>query len=520
MQKLKTLLFLTAILCGIAGPMATPARAEISFSFFYNSLDPYGDWVDVGGYGNCWRPRDVSSDWSPYTDGYWGYTDAGWTWISYEDYGDIVYHYGRWVFLDDGGWVWVPGYEWGPAWVSWRSNDDCVGWAPLPPEARWRPSVGFSVWVDRDFDIGPRWFNFISVRDFGAPSLRRLIFPRARNVTIINRTTNITNITVNNVTKVVYNGGPNFAFINGHSRRPVERFRLERNINANNNTAIGNFRNVRRGDRLVVNAPSVSRDDNARPARIAQKFEKARVNKGWDGVKDNAERDKIREHIRKDAGDSTADKLPAKQVDAAQVERNVQEGITQQTRKGRLQKEGAAGNESATQSGGNTGNQQALDNEKLRARQLRQEEITRQRTEDAQNEKALRAQKLQQQQEAQAATAQKRAAQHDEQLRSRKEQQDAAVLRQQQQQQENARRLQLQHQDRDPSQQIQLRQQRQQELQGRMATQREENARRVQAQQQQQAAQREQILQRQQQRQQQKDTDRDPRKKKKDNQED
>src|SRR2546423_9736807 len=30
----------------------------------------------------------------------------------------------------------VPGDEWAPAWVSWRSSKDYVGWAPLPPEAR------------------------------------------------------------------------------------------------------------------------------------------------------------------------------------------------------------------------------------------------------------------------------------------------------------------------------------------------------------------------------------------------
>src|SRR5690606_18244380 len=32
------------------------------------------------------------------------------------------------------GWVWYPGYEWAPAWVSWRYGDDWVAWVPLAPD--------------------------------------------------------------------------------------------------------------------------------------------------------------------------------------------------------------------------------------------------------------------------------------------------------------------------------------------------------------------------------------------------
>jgi hypothetical protein len=38
------------------------------------------------------------------------------------------------VFIDDLGWVWVPGREWGPAWVDWRRGTRYFGWAPLPPD--------------------------------------------------------------------------------------------------------------------------------------------------------------------------------------------------------------------------------------------------------------------------------------------------------------------------------------------------------------------------------------------------
>src|SRR2546426_4578479 len=32
------------------------------------------------------------------------------------------------------GWAWIPGEEWGPAFVQWRHGGDYVGWAPMPPD--------------------------------------------------------------------------------------------------------------------------------------------------------------------------------------------------------------------------------------------------------------------------------------------------------------------------------------------------------------------------------------------------
>jgi hypothetical protein len=84
----RQLLALTLALSALL-PMSSRAESEVSFQFFYDSLSPHGDWVEVGDYGTCWRPNDIDDDWSPYTDGYWSYTDAGWTWVSYEDFGDI-----------------------------------------------------------------------------------------------------------------------------------------------------------------------------------------------------------------------------------------------------------------------------------------------------------------------------------------------------------------------------------------------------------------------------------------------
>src|SRR5207245_161040 len=80
--------------------------------------------------GDVWQPGQAQSrTWRPYTDGHWVYTDVGWTWVSEEPFGWATYHYGRWTRLRNIGWVWVPGDEWAPAWVSWRKSSDYVGWA-------------------------------------------------------------------------------------------------------------------------------------------------------------------------------------------------------------------------------------------------------------------------------------------------------------------------------------------------------------------------------------------------------
>jgi hypothetical protein len=98
-----------------------------------DELNQYGQWVDVPEYGRVWDPS-VVSDWEPFHNGHWVYSDNNWTWISYEPFGWIVYHYGYW--LDDSiyGWVWIPANTgWSPATVQWRRFDDYVSWAPLPP---------------------------------------------------------------------------------------------------------------------------------------------------------------------------------------------------------------------------------------------------------------------------------------------------------------------------------------------------------------------------------------------------
>jgi hypothetical protein len=105
----------------------------VSYQSFYDELAPYGQWIDDPYYGNVFVPN-VAPGFRPYaTDGYWAMTDYGNMWMSDEPWAWACYHYGRWTFNEYYGWLWVPGYKWAPAWVSWRSGGGYYGWAPMAP---------------------------------------------------------------------------------------------------------------------------------------------------------------------------------------------------------------------------------------------------------------------------------------------------------------------------------------------------------------------------------------------------
>ena len=137
------MLFLVAVSLIAAGCVAgDPSTHTQQASPPYGSADEpfpilnaYGNWIDVGMYGRVWQPA-VMSDWRPYTNGQWVWSDRGWMWDSDEPYGWVVYHYGYWTQMESLGWVWVPGNEWSPARVNWYTENDYVGWAPMaPPQA-------------------------------------------------------------------------------------------------------------------------------------------------------------------------------------------------------------------------------------------------------------------------------------------------------------------------------------------------------------------------------------------------
>jgi hypothetical protein len=292
---MKKILFALAMLAFGASALQQARGEDVSIDVFYNNLSG-GNWIEVEGYGYGWQP-DVAvndQDWRPYADGYWAYTDDGWAWVSYEDFGWATYHYGRWANLADYGWTWFPGedLDWGPAWVSWRTGGDYVGWAPLPPRG---PGVVYAgrpigAQVDIEFDIGPEYYNFCEVRYIGEPVLRGYIAPRVQNVTYINNTVNVTNITVQN--NVVYNYGPNYEVLSAHSNRPIQRLNIERQSATNFSAAAksGALTKVQ-GNKLVVAAPAklAKAPPTAKPATVKTKVAQPKINRGWAGVQNEAE---------------------------------------------------------------------------------------------------------------------------------------------------------------------------------------------------------------------------------------
>ena len=292
---MKKILFALTMLACVVSALPRAKGDDVSVDFFYNNLSG-GNWVDVEGYGYGWQPDIAVSDpnWRPYSDGYWAYTDYGWTWISYEDFGWATYHYGRWANLADYGWTWFPGtdLDWGPAWVSWRTGGDYIGWAPLPPRG---PEVVYEgqpigASVDVEYDIGPQYYNFCDVRFIGEPVLRDRIFPPTQNITYITNTVNVTNIYVQN--NVVYNYGPNYNVVNQYSSRPIQRLTIERQTAGDLSAAAksGTLTKVQ-GNKLMVAAPPklAKAPPTVAPPAVKAKVAQPKIEHGWKDVSNKAE---------------------------------------------------------------------------------------------------------------------------------------------------------------------------------------------------------------------------------------
>jgi hypothetical protein len=288
----------------VAAPVARTTRgvstdnATASYSTFYTKLEPQGAWRETAAYGYVWQPREAqeSRTWRPYTNGHWVYTDVGWTWVSEEPFGWATYHYGRWTRLRNIGWVWVPGDEWAPAWVSWRKGDDYIGWAPLPPEARFDRASGIHNWADNYYDIGPDQYCFVATNQLGAQRVERVIVPPEQNVTIVTQTTNITNITYNNTT--IVNQGPNYDELRTRTLQPIPRLRLERQINVN----FENPRSIVKGEVIEVPAPAIARAQPAeRPRNVKETIPQIPVDHGWEAIADRQAAEKVRVKIRSEA---------------------------------------------------------------------------------------------------------------------------------------------------------------------------------------------------------------------------
>ena len=193
-----------------------------------------------------------SDSWRPYTDGYWSYTDGGWMFVSNENFGWAVYHYGRWTQAPGhrlglgsrhrvGTRLGSPGVRakprmplGGPAAgvpVSATTTDapaapdakdvppppapeagappppsgpapgegeNYIGWAPLPPAPiAYGTGYAYGPGVDVEFGIDPYAYVFTDYRSFGDPWLAGVIFGPDRGYYCCDHSVNITNVYYN-----------------------------------------------------------------------------------------------------------------------------------------------------------------------------------------------------------------------------------------------------------------------------------------------------------------------------------
>jgi hypothetical protein len=155
------------------------------------------------------------------------------------------------------GWMWVPGYEWAPAWVSWRGGSDYYGWAPLGPGMSANISVGsipYNNWA------------FVPSRYISSSRLNNYYVNPSRNVTIINNTTIINNNTVinnGNRTRPAYNPGPPVREVEQTTGSRIRQYNLAQ---ASKPGAPQVTNNTLRVYRPVVNEGT--NNSNARPQRV------------------------------------------------------------------------------------------------------------------------------------------------------------------------------------------------------------------------------------------------------------
>jgi hypothetical protein len=196
--------------------------ADMDMNSMYNYLAPYGNWIYMQPYGYVWTPRNMGYQWRPYSNGHWVMTEYGWTWIAYEPWGSVPFHYGRWGYDDYIGWYWVPGNTWGPAWVSWRWSDQYAGWAPLQPGIEIRANMDFG---SISINIPLRSWNFLQILHFLDNDVNRYTLPYERNSSLYNYTTNRNNVNFRN--DRIYNEGIGVDVVRRLTRRNVTQYTIQ-----------------------------------------------------------------------------------------------------------------------------------------------------------------------------------------------------------------------------------------------------------------------------------------------------
>lgn len=162
---------------------AAPLRAE-----FHETLSQFGQFVRNQKYGEVWIPTVTPQGWHPYPPCHWVNTGTrGWFFDDRTPWGAIVHHYGRWAHDEQSGWIWVPGNDFSPGWVVWRTGQDWIGWAPMLPDADIR-----TISADQ-FDTGGFWI-FMETAKFSAGCAGDAVAPAEQTPNLVRQTRYVTQV--------------------------------------------------------------------------------------------------------------------------------------------------------------------------------------------------------------------------------------------------------------------------------------------------------------------------------------
>lgn len=237
-----------------------PYPGEMDTSYFYDYLSPYGAWVHHPPYGYVWIPERMGYGWRPYSNGQWVWSDFGWTWVSFHRWGWVPFHYGRWGWDRYIGWYWVPGTDWGPAWVSWRVGDLYIGWAPIPPEARFVPGVGVT---SLPYTLHYSYWVFVEYPYFLNSRLNRYVLPVERNLTLVNYSALRTDILVLN--NRIINRGVDIDQIRRKTGQTITQYQLAPADRPGQSRV--------RMDKVEIYNPIIRKNESSRPKSLTTKEE-------------------------------------------------------------------------------------------------------------------------------------------------------------------------------------------------------------------------------------------------------
>lgn len=207
-----------------------PDSKGMTLSGLIGIKDSYAETAADAGMIYVWKPSlelgipsaaGGGKIYTPYTNGQWINSDAGWYFKAPTPVEETVSHYGRWINSPSAGWLWVPGRVWSPAWVDWKQNDNYVSWAPLPPSVYLdkgtinNPLIADNnyVIVDRKFFLEPDVYKYSN------------IYPANKILIPVNNLTRTEGVSV--VNNTVVNKGPDVNLLRALYGRNIETVRLQ-----------------------------------------------------------------------------------------------------------------------------------------------------------------------------------------------------------------------------------------------------------------------------------------------------